>query len=92
MLFSSGGALGVLTSTLCGCFSGGTAGGRARAPGTASLSAGGTASGRANAATTGDTRLHKRGRGHPGQARAIAFGATWHDVQDTQTATAPAPS
>uniref|UniRef100_A0A0C9R8R8 CG14535_0 protein n=1 Tax=Fopius arisanus TaxID=64838 RepID=A0A0C9R8R8_9HYME len=70
-----GGALGVLTSTLCGCFSGGTAG-RVRAPGTA----GGAR----------DTRLHRRGRGNTGSARSSALGATWHDVQDKQPTTTPA--
>lgn len=40
----------------------------------------------------GDTRIHRRGRGHPGQARATALGSTWHDVQDTQSAPAPAPT
>lgn len=40
----------------------------------------------------GDTRVHKRGRGHPGQARTVALGSTWHDVQDTQPATTAAPS
>ncbi|XP_044012628.1 kinesin-like protein CG14535 isoform X2 [Aphidius gifuensis] len=75
-----GGALGVLTSTLCGCFSGGTTGGRVRAPVTSS----GTS--RAN------TRIHRRGRGHHGTTRMSTLGSTWHDVQDKQPSASPAPT
>lgn len=78
--FFSGGALGVLTSTLCGCFSGGTTGGRVRAPVTAS----GTS--RAN------SRIHRRGRGHHGTTRMSTLGSTWHDVQDKQPSASPAPT
>ena len=30
----------------------------------------------------GDTRVHKRGRGHPGQARAVALGSTWSRIHN----------
>lgn len=82
--------MGVLTSTLCGCFSGGTAGGRVRASVTGPVP--GPSATTAIRGIPGDTRVHKRGRGHPGQARAVALGSTWHDVQDTQPATTAAPS
>ncbi|KAK0166186.1 hypothetical protein PV328_004628 [Microctonus aethiopoides] len=74
-----GGALGVLTSTLCGCFSGGTTG-RVRAPVTATGN------------SRGDTRIHRRGRGNHGTTRSTALGPTWHDVQDKQPASAPTSS
>ncbi|KAK0175375.1 hypothetical protein PV327_009128 [Microctonus hyperodae] len=74
-----GGALGVLTSTLCGCFSGGTTG-RVRAPVTTTGN------------SRGDTRIHRRGRGNHGTTRSTALGPTWHDVQDKQPASAPTSS
>jgi len=40
----------------------------------------------------GDSRLYRRGRRHPGQARAGALESTWNDIQDTQPSPAPAPS
>ncbi|XP_058796972.1 kinesin-like protein CG14535 [Phymastichus coffea] len=73
------GALGVLTSTLCGCFSGGTTG-RVRA------SASSTASNRVQ------TRFQRRERGDTTTTRTTSHTAVWHSIRDTQPSSASASS
>lgn len=91
MIFS-GGALGVLTSTLCGCFSGGTTGSRVRATRSTSAAVAAAAASEANNSTRGSTRLHRRGRGNNGTERSNSLGSTWHNVQDKQPTSAPTAS
>lgn len=95
MVFS-GGALGVLTSTLCGCFSGGTTGSRVRATRSTSAAAAAAAAAATTAATNNsarsNTRLHRRGRGNNGTEKSNSLGSPWHNVQDKQPTSAPTAS